>query len=59
MLHSNDQNYHLSAPKTIKLSAGIRSEPVARTLKSNLVQYKDSISHNKNNDALPNRSVQL
>lgn len=59
MLHQADQNQHSSAHKTIKLSSNLRNEPVVRTLKSTLVNYKDSISHAKNNDVGQNRSMQL
>lgn len=59
MLHLTDQNQHSSAHKTIKLSANTRAEPVVRTLKSTLVNYKDSISHTKNNEPIQNRSMNL
>lgn len=56
MLHTTDQNQQSSASKTIKLSANLRTEPVVRTLKSTIVNYKDSISHTKNNDTIQNRN---
>ena len=59
MLHTTDQNQQGSASRSIKLSSNLRSEPVARTLKSTIVNYKDSISHTKINDPSQNRSMNL
>lgn len=59
MLHSTDQNQQSSANNTIKLTANLRTEPVVRTLKSTIVNYKDSISHTKNNDTTQNRTIDV
>lgn len=57
MLHTTDTNQQSSTSKTIKLTANTRTEPVVRTLKSTIVNYKDSISHTKNNDNVQNRTI--
>lgn len=57
MLHTSDPNQQTSTSKTIKLTANTRTEPVVRTLKSTIVNYKDSISHTKNNDNVQNRTI--
>lgn len=60
MLHTTDQNLQSSSgQKTIKLSVNQQTQPVTRTLKSTVVTYKDSLSHNKNNDMMQNRSMNL
>lgn len=59
MLHPTDQNQQGSSNKSIKLSSNVRNEPLARTLKSTIVNYKDSISHAKINDSTHNRSMNL
>lgn len=59
MLHPTDQNQQNSLTRSIKLQSNLRSEPVARTLKSTLVNYKDSISHVKPNELGQNSSITL
>lgn len=57
MLHTTDTNQQNTTSKTIKLTSNTRTEPVVRTLKSTIVNYKDSISHTKNNDNVQNRTI--
>ena len=62
MLHTTDQNlqaHSSSNQKTIKLTTNQRNEAPVRTLKSTVITYKDSLSHNKNNDIMQNRSINL
>lgn len=59
MLHQADQNQQNTASKTIKLSSNLRTEPIGRTLKSSIINYKDSISLSKNNDIMQSFSVSV
>jgi hypothetical protein len=57
MLHQADQNQHNTASKSIKLSSNFRTEPVGRSLKSSIINYKDYISQTKNNDIMQSSST--